>query len=101
VYNTPNIPRLHEKGSTRLKQKYTGENNSSRPCIDKTIITNETPFAMGPTVGPISIHNPQVVASLLSSSLPGVLTFAHINKIDDHRKGGKPHTIIQTSERVS
>jgi len=56
---------------------------------------------MGPTVGPISIHNPQVVASLLSSSLPGVLTFAHINKIDDHRKGGKPHTIIQTSERVS
>jgi len=28
--------------------------------------------------------------------LPGVLAFAHINKIDDHRKGGKPHRRYQT-----
>jgi len=51
------------------------------------------------TVGPIPDHNHQAATSLLSLLLPGVLTSAHINKIDDHRKGGKPHTTIQTSER--
>ena len=33
----------------------------------------------------------QTAASLLSLSLPEVLTSAHINKVDDHRKGGN-HT---------
>jgi len=56
---------------------------------------------MGPTMGPIPVHNHQAATSLLSLPLPGVLTSAHINKIDDHHKGGKPHTSIQTSERVS
>ena len=101
VHRTPNMPLYIERGLTRPKTKYTGENNSSRPCIDKTIITNETPSVMGPTVGPISVHNHQAAASLLSLPLLGVLTSAHINKIDDHRKGGKPHTIIQPNERVS
>jgi len=44
---------------------------------------------MGAIVGPIPVHNHQVAASLLSLPLPRVLTSAHINKIDDHRKGGK------------
>ena len=80
------MPIYMERGLTRPKTKYTGGNNNFMPCIDKTLITNETPSAMGPTTGPISVHNHQVAASLLSLSLSGVLTFDHINKIDDHRK---------------
>jgi len=68
--------------------------------LGETIITNKAPSAMGPTVDPIPIHNHQAEASLLSLPLPGVFTSAHINKIDDHRKG-KQHTTMQTSERVS
>ncbi|QCE00228.1 Protein kinase [Vigna unguiculata] len=68
-------------------------------AILESIITNKTPSAMGSIVDPIPVHNHQAVAFLLSLPLLGVLTSAHINKIDDHRKGGKPHTTIQTSER--
>jgi len=56
---------------------------------------------MGSIVSPIPVRNHQAATSLLSLPLPRVLTSAHINKIDDHRKGGKPYTTIQTSERVS
>jgi len=40
---------LHiKRGPTQPKTKNTGENSSSRPCTDKTIITNKAPSAMGP-----------------------------------------------------
>jgi len=53
-------------------------------------LTNKTPLATGPIVSPIPVHDHQAAASLLSLPLPRVLTSAHINKIDDHRKGEKP-----------
>jgi len=59
----------------------------------------KVPSAMGSIVSPIPVHNHQAATSLLSLPLSRVLTSAHINNIDDHRKGGKPHTIIQTSEK--
>jgi len=57
VHRTPNMPLYITRGPTRPKTKYTGKNSSTRPCTNKTIITNETPSAMGPTVGPIPVHN--------------------------------------------
>ncbi|QCD81912.1 hypothetical protein DEO72_LG2g2243 [Vigna unguiculata] len=57
---------------------------------DKLLLLNSK--AVGPQSEPDrrpGFH--QTAASLLSLSLPEVLTSAHINKVDDHRKGGN-HT---------
>jgi len=42
-------------------------------------------------VSPIFVHNHQAAVFPLSLPLPGALTYAHINNIDDHRKG-EDHT---------
>jgi len=67
----------------------------------KIKLDKKTPSAECSIVGPIPVHNHQAVVSPLSLPLPRVLTYAHINRIDDHCKVGKPHTIIQINERVS
>jgi len=69
--------------------------------VQKINLDNKTSSAEGSIVSPIPVHNHQAVAFPLPLPLPRVLTSAHINRIDDHCKGGKPHTTIQTSERVS
>jgi len=67
----------------------------------KINLDNKTSSAEGSIVSPIPVHHHEAIASPLPLSLPRVLTSAHINGIDDHCKGGKPHTTIQTSKRVS
>jgi len=58
----------------------------------KINLDNKTSSAEGFIVSPIPVHNHQAVASPSPLPLPLVLTSAHINKIDDHCKGGRPHT---------
>jgi len=58
--------------------------------LNKKNLTNKIPLAASSIVSAIPVHNHQAAASLLSLPLPGVLTSAHINRIDDHRKGKKP-----------
>jgi len=68
--------------------------------LGQRIITNKS-FSDGPHSGPNIHPNHQAVASLLSLPLPGVLTSAHINKVDDHRKGGNHKQSYKQAKGVS
>jgi len=67
-------------------------NKSTRPCSDKKSINNIKSSNNEPHSGPNTCPIHQAAAFLLPPPLPGVLTSAHINRIDDHCKGGKPCT---------
>jgi len=53
-------------------------------------------------VSPILVHDHQAAVSLWSLPLSGVLTSAHINKIDDHRNAENhtQHTSKQKGKLV-
>ena len=81
----PNIFIQKGKGSTWPKRS-----TKSRQVREKLLLLNSKSW--GPHSEPDSrprFH--QTAASLLSLPLLGVLTSAHINKVDGHRKGGN-HT---------
>jgi len=94
VYNTLDIPRLQEKGAPHGPTRYVLKetNKSTRPCSNNKSINNIKSSSSGPHSGPDTCPIHQATTYLLPSPLPGVLTYAHINRIDDHCKGGKPHT---------